>query len=471
MPVIGQLIAPKPTDTTPVVKKGPDGNTYNFPPGTNDAQIERYYRKKGLLPAASVEAQPAPFSIAGLKSKAMTLRDKAVNQLPTVGGILGGLAGGSAGLETGPGAVAAASAGAAAGGGLGEDLRQSLTEKLHPEDTPATAKEAIGGMAKEAFGQGLGEATGQALGRWFRPTLESTMSKIFYSADLAPRTELDFVMPEIQAAERSQPVKTVGDFVKVVGEAKTKIGNEVDTALRNEVNVGSNMVPLSSVQTDVTPIADEIQKVAVAHPSDALANPGKIKAVKDRIKTLYSTPKTYHWLNDRRIVLNDELNRFYSLKTPADKSLYLSQHPHFEIDKAEADAIRDVVYPQMDKAAGKPPGYFASLQRKRGTLKSIESQAQEQVDDLAARSRKARGAPMTDPIRAYGSSSGHGGFTTRLGALLGPTNPAKPANRQMARAFVHTPKSKVGEILGTRPGMEVMSLPVRELFAPAHPEE
>ncbi|HWF62949.1 MAG TPA: hypothetical protein VN666_21935 [Nitrospira sp.] len=421
-------------------------------------------------PEASVSASPAPFSPAGIKSSLMTLRDKAINQLPTIGGIAGGIVGGGAGLETGPGAVATAAAGAGAGGGLGETLRQSLTEHFHPEDKKMTPKEALTGIATQTVGQGASEATGQMLGRAFRPTLESAINKLWFAGDLGPKTDLAAVMPEISAIEKTQPAKTVGDFVNVVTEAKKKIAAEVDTALMNKVDVGGKMVPLSGVKTDVTPIADSIQKVAAAHPSDALANPAKIGAVKNRIAKLYATPKTYAWLNDRRTVLNRELNRFYSMKTPADQAQYLFQHPEFEIDKAEADAIRDVVYPQMDKAAGKPSGYFEQLQRKRGALMSIEDQTQEHVENLAAKSRKAKGAPMTDPVRGYMSSSGHAGFTTRLAGILRPADVAAKADKQVAKAFEHTPRSKVGKILGTRPGMEIMSLPLRELFNPDEPD-
>jgi hypothetical protein len=421
-------------------------------------------------PEVSVEAAPPAMSWRGIEDKALTLRDKAVNQLPTIGGILGGIAGGGAGLESGPGAVGTAALGAGAGGVLGEDARQVLTEHFHPEDKKMTLGAALKGLALEGAGQAVGEATGQTLGRWFRPNLESSISKLWFAADLGPKTDLDAVMPEIMAAEKTNPAKTVGDFVNVVDGAKKKIALEVDTALKNQVSVGGKMVPLGSAQADVTPIADDIWKVATAHPSDALANPAKAAAVKNRVAKLYSTPKSYAWLTDRRTQLNKELNRFYALKTPGDQAIYLSQHPDFEIDKAEADAIRDVVYPQMDKAAGKPAGYFANLQRKRGALMSIEDQTQEHVDALAAKSRKVKGAPMTDPLRAYGSSSGHGGFTTRVGALLGPPNPEKAANKQVARAFEHTPKTTVGKILGSRPGMEIMSLPLRELFTPSEPQ-
>jgi hypothetical protein len=423
-------------------------------------------------PEVSVGASPKTGSWPWVKSEAMTLRDKAIGLLPTVGGVLGGIAGGGAGLETGPGAVATAALGAGAGGVAGESARQALTEHFHPEDKKMTPSEAMKGIAKEGAGQAIGEATGQTMGRWFRPTLESSINKLWFAANLGPKTDLDAVMPEILATEKTASAKTVGDFVNVVEGAKKKIAAEVDTALMNKVQVKGVKAPVSvgSVSADVTPIADQIQNVALQHPSDALANPAKAAAVKNRIAKLYSTPKTYAWLNDRRTVLNRELNRFYAMKTPEAQAQYLFQHPEFEIDKAEADAIRDVVYPQMDKAAGKPAGYFEKLQRKRGALMSIEDQTREHVDSLAAKSKKAKGAPLTDPIRAYGSTSGHGGFTTRVGALLGAANPEKTANKQVARAFEHSPKAKVGKILGTRPGMEVMSLPIRELFAPDEPQ-
>jgi hypothetical protein len=421
-------------------------------------------------PEATVEAAPPALSWRGLKDKALTLRDKAINQLPTVGGILGGVLGGGAGLESGPGAVGTAALGAGAGGVLGEDARQTLTEHFHPEDKKMKPGEALKGLALEGAGQAAGEATGQMLGRWFRPSLESSINKLWFAADLGPKTDLDAVMPEIMAAEKANPAKTVGDFVDVVDTAKKKIALEVDTALKNQVSVGGKMVPLGGVEADVTPIGDGIWKAATQHPSDVLANPAKAAAAKNRVAKLYATPKTYAWLNDRRTVLNRELNRFYAMKTPEAQAQYLFQHPDFEIDKAEADAIRDVVYPQMDKAAGKPAGYFEGLQRKRGALMSIEDQTREHVDALAAKSRKVKGAPMVDPVRAYGSTSGHGGFTTRVGAILGPPNPERAANKQVARAFEHTPKTAVGKLLGTRPGMEIMSLPLRELFTPSEPQ-
>ena len=107
-------------------------------------------------------------------------------------------------------------------------------------------------------------------------------------------------------------------------------------------------------------------------------NPNKLKMFKDRALDYQKNRRSYSWLFDRRQVLNEELNRFYSLATPGEQATYLFQHPGFEADKAEADAIRDVIYPQMDRAAQKPAGYYANLATQvRLNLKSRERHKEE----------------------------------------------------------------------------------------------
>lgn len=418
-------------------------------------------------PAATVSAAPSPYSWQGIKDKAVTLRDQGIRQLPTIGGIIGGFAGGASGAETGPGIIATSAAGSAMGGGFGEMLRQRATEHFHPEDKKLKTLEGLKKAGVAGLEQGGSELVAGSLGRWFAPSLGSTINKLFYSADLGPKTALEEVMPEIFSQERLTPATTVQEFMDTVKTAKQKIGTEVDTALRTPVlaaGVKGRTAPLASTPADVTPVADQIKNLINAHPSELQMNPARTKAIQQRVSE-YATPKTYGWLNDRRIVLNDELNKFYALKTPSDQALYLSQHPYFEIDKAEADAIRDVVYPQMDRAAGKPAGYFEKLQQKRGILKSVENQTREQIDTLKNKSMKSKGAPLLDPSHGYLSTHGNVGMSLHPAKLL-KKDPLKAADKQVARAFVHTPRSKVGKILGTKPGQELMSLPLRELFTP-----
>ena len=421
-------------------------------------------------PVATVSAAPPKWSIPWLEGRAMTLRDQIVNQLPTVGGILGGIVGGGAGAETGPGAIATGAAGAAAGGGLGEDLRQSLMEHFHPEDKKMTPGQVLAGLASQAVGQGASEAAGRGVGKIFAPTLERTINKLYYANRLGPGEDLERVMPEILAEEKTAPAKTIGDFVESVNRAKTKIGNEVDLSLRTPVATKTGTQPLASLPASGQPIADEIRNLVNAHPSEIEMNPRKIAAIKERALSYERGDRTFAWLYDRRAVLNKELNKFYAITTPEGKAQFLHDHPDFEIDKAEADAIRSVVYPEMDRAAGKPPGYFENLQRKRGALMSVEEQSKKNLENLKPKTRQTKGAPLLEKANIGASASVTGRPHAWIGNLIGsvhPPNPLHTANRRVASAFGHTAASKVGSLLGSTPGVEVMSLPLRELI----PEE
>ena len=218
-------------------------------------------------------------------------------------------------------------------------------------------------------------------------------------------------------------------------------------------------------------MAENIEKLISSHPSNLKAEPAKINAIRKRMNLYVMTnqkgqitglrPWTYRELDDRRMVLNKELNNFYSLSTPAEQGQYLATHPEFEIDKAEADAIRNYVYPRMDKAAGKPAGYFDALQKKRGALMSVESQTNKHLEDLKSKMKIAKGAPVFDRLNAYGTSGGRVGISTKAASLLHAPNPLAKADKQVARAFLHTPGTKTGKLLGTAGGKEVLALPLR----------
>lgn len=414
-------------------------------------------------PTATVSASPPLFSLPGLKSAAMTARDKIINQLPTIGGTVGGLIGAAAGSESGPGAIATGAAGAGAGGGLGETLRQGLTEHFHPEDKKMNPAEALTGIGEQVAGQGASELVGGAVGKAVAPSLKGAINKLYFAGNLGPKEELEAVMPDIIAAEKAKPVKTIGEFIDAVGEMKNKVGNEVDISLKTPVTTPKGNVPLSSVESSGQPIADRIKKLITDHPSNEQMDAGKIRAIKNRALQ-YGKPHTYGWLNDRRIVLNSELKNFYALATPAEKAQYLATHPNFEVDKAEADAIRDIVYPEMDKAAGKPQGYFENLQRKRGALKSIESQAQKHVEELRTKTKKLKGAPISARPRVRLGESGKPTIYTYLSAFLPPADLEAKSSKQVAKAFGHTAPRRVAKFLSTQPGKEVNALPLRELF-------
>jgi hypothetical protein len=180
-------------------------------------------------------------------------------------------------------------------------------------------------------------------------------------------------------------------------------------------------------------------------------------------------------LDDRRQAINDELKRFYAITDPGQKSIYLSSHPDFAIDKAEADAIRDVIYPRMDKFAGKPAGYFESLQRKRGAFGSVSKQASGRKEKLELAMKKIKGGSKDESVQTYGTSGGNIKFATNIGRMIKKPNPLGKANKQVSQAFHHAPGTKIRAALSSIPGVEGMALPLRESTLPgpvlSYPDE
>ena len=196
---------------------------------------------------------------------------------------------------------------------------------------------------------------------------------------------------------------------------------------------------------------------------------------KDRALDYQKNRRSYSWLFDRRQVLNEELNRFYSLATPGEQATYLFQHPGFEADKAEADAIRDVIYPQMDRAAQKPAGYYANLQRKYGSISRVENATKKNLEKLAAKGKVQRGAPMSErtSLSTYASEGGKPGFSLhRLQGVFAQPNPAGNLDTAAKSAFGHSALTKTGSALSSNVGREVLALPLHYLAnpdAPVHP--
>lgn len=98
------------------------------------------------------------------QTQAPTLVDRAVNALPTVGGMVGGIAGGIGGTAFGLGVGGAPGAigGAALGGAAGEGFRQ-VANFMRGVPSPTTATDAAVQMGKAGLREGASEAAGQGL--------------------------------------------------------------------------------------------------------------------------------------------------------------------------------------------------------------------------------------------------------------------------------------------------------------------
>lgn len=461
---------------------------------------------------------PLPIgSIPWMKEKAYQTVTGVANAFPTIGGVVGGLVGGGVGEGINPvgGGVPGAIIGAGVGGSAGDAVRQGI---LHAEgydkyDDPKTktAGHRLLSAVEEGAGQAAGEASGHLLGKWMRPTLDRSLAKLYYAGGikygnpLGPG-DLETVMDDLIKTEKSTgKATTVGDFLGVINQAKKDIGNEVDLKMALPVKENGKLVMLGKAHADSTPIVNAINSLLTADPSivkeAAMNKAGKeaqyLETVKKEALKFQKQPWTYEELTSKRIRLNNELAPLYTLP-PGEQRVYLLDHPDLAIKKAQADAIRDIIYPKMDVLSGQPMGTTAELQGKRGALMSLENQVNDHLGGLKTKARQARGAPPMEKVNisSYGTTGGKPGLAVhRLTGLVHTPNPERAADTQVKKAFGHGLGPTSRKVLtspyisdkilsklpnkaasaltntfgGARAGDEILSVPLRLLVNPAPP--
>jgi hypothetical protein len=170
----------------------------------------------------------------------------------------------------------------------------------------------------------------------------------------------------------------------------------------------------------------------------------------------FQKPWTYEQLDAARMRARQRLNgyesgsiekRYHDIKT--DSSVI--------IDNAINEGIKDIVYPAMDKAAGKPQGYFGNLKERQSTLIQMESQLDKHARALATRTAKIQGGPRfgNENVSAYAHPTSMPGLSLHgLGQALHRPNPLAKANAAVARSFGGRPV----------PTAAIMSYPVRQLL-------
>lgn len=481
--------------------KMPTGEQDKLLNSMNEDEQAEFASRLGIYGSGTNHTLSAPLktgSIPWMKSKAYSLLTAGANQLPTVMGALGGMFGGGVGEGLNPagGGIPGAIIGSGIGGGVGEAARQGIyhTEGLdkYDEKSPKTWGERFKEMGKEGAGQAAGEASGQLLGKWMRPTLERSLAKLAYAGNInhgkpLGEGDLDKVINDLIATEKQHgKATTVGDFIGVINQTKKDIGQEVDIAMSQPIMQNGKKVMLGKAEADSTPIVNAVNSLLTADPSitkeAALNKAGKeasyLATIKKEALKFQQHPWSFEELTSKRIRLNQELAPLYEMSA-GDARVYLLEHPDLAIKKAQAEAIRDIIYPQMDRAAGYPLGTTARLQEKRGTLMSLENQVTEHLGKLKTKARQAKGAPSLEKVNisSYGTTGGKPGLAVhRLTGLVHTPNPERAADSQVKKAFGHGFGPNARRIVNTpfgseKLGNEFLSLPLREIVNPSQPKK
>ncbi len=432
--------------------QAPDGRTYRFPEGTTPDKADAYFKAKGIRGRAQETVVPPEESGSTAINRILAPSDMRGNDPNTLPGY----------AKT----WGEAAKGAAAGiKGL---LTPSLPAKVNWN--PVTqVKEDVSKVkdflstAKENPNYAAGEVAGPML-------LTHTLSKLMAPAGMAAKLtrgaggmseDIEPTIADLRAVTREvnpdtgKPFgtpSTVGDFVKQVSAAESKLNNEYANALGPHANE-----PGPTMVDGRFPVAEAIRKlkdkIGDTTPQDKAA-----RAYIDQMASHFQKPLSLGELNKQRIAANA---RLYSFENKSDVAQYAAAGANTgtAVDKAIANSVRDEVYPMMDFVTGKPPGYFRNLQSRVGHLFRLESDAKEYATKVHQKTMESRGSTPMERLRPGGAVSAGGGihgYISNIPQLFKAADPEGKANAAVRSAY--SLRQKV------QPPPEAMSLPLSSLL-------
>lgn len=240
--------------------------------------------------------------------------------------------------------------------------------------------------------------------------------------------------------------ETVRDFLATVNTTKSNLNQEFTNALGPHAN--QQIVPVDVSRRILDLITPNMQQTA-----EGRAEAQYIR----KAATEFQKPWTLAQLNSERMGRFADLGSYHN-KLPVGKYMAERGNVNVAIDKAVNDAIKDTIYPMMDRFTGKPAGFFADLQGRVSNLISLQNSLDKQVNELHDVAMRQKGAPLFSRgrIRANIGESGTPRFwmSNVLSALHAPNDEAT-ANKAIRSAFAS----------GASPESFIMALPVKVLLS------
>lgn len=439
----------------------PDGSIGEFPDSMNDSQIESVLQRQ----FPSVAPSPKKWSWEDIKNRAMTLRDTLVNNLPGAGGMAGGLIGGAAGAESGPGAVGTAVIGAGAGGALGEDARQYLNQHFHPEDRKMGPLESSLRIIAAGGGQAAQEATGRLAGKVIGRGMNAIGDRFVPEAAFAkyPILKDVFAVGETKSPKATQHLTAAasgkGPQAGVTLEAINNTLGELEGEIRNlpksqrtvegflnAVNLrkdamnaesGIAMMPIRGKEANTLGIANSIRGLGRSYMANTPEGRAQLAYLKKRATAFEKPGWTYGALDEMRTDLSSQLAK-HNAKGSVAKYTAEKGDLDLAIDNAILNGLRETVYPEMDRAAGKPSGYFEQLKGRQSSLITLQSILDKRVSDLKGSQAVSEVASRFSHENI--SVSAHPGSLPRAGLyglrnVVAPTREMNAASKHVAKAF------------------------------------
>jgi hypothetical protein len=259
------------------------------------------------------------------------------------------------------------------------------------------------------------------------PSDSSAVNRLTYATgDSAP--EIAHTLSDLRqtVAETGTNPKTVQGLLDTVNGTKTRMNNESAQA----------MLPIAGQKTVPTAVADQIRSLIT--PNMKLTAQGRREIAQIKAAAVeFEKPWSYRELDAERMSARQRLKTFND-KNPVQQYGAKGANRTTAIDDAINRSIKSTIYPAMDRAAGKPAGYFASLKGRQSSLIDLESKLHDRVQKLTTETAKSKGAPRfsRENISAHVSGAGKPGFSLYgLMNVLHKPNAMAAVNRGVAGAL------------------------------------
>jgi len=216
--------------------------------------------------------------------------------------------------------------------------------------------------------------------------------------------DINVAKADLESAAKTGKPKTAAELRDLTRTALDKNTSEFSQALQ----------PVANKKVVPTAIADAIRKKVT--PEMMMDPEGRrmAKELRSQAKT-YDKPWTLRDLYQRKQRYDAEGTGYFK-KSETGKTAVQKTNVDEMVENAVREGVKDLVYPELDKAANKPSGYFRDLQMRQSSLLKIKDAANTTVKELGKKEAMIKGAPLRQKIAQRVSGyvhpmSGRGGLS------------------------------------------------------------
>jgi hypothetical protein len=300
---------------------------------------------------------------------------------------------------------------------VGGNVVANMGQDAFEGNVPAMGGDIVGAVTNALLAKG---ASG--------PSAETSANRLAWATKGEQPHILNTMNDVKQAAQlRGKPLNTVGDYLQGIRDAKYDMNTQSGIAMQP---IGERTYIPFDVSENIKTLREPWMDV---HPDGAAVK----QKILDAALPFESKEWTYRQLDNYRTKLQQDLASYYK-KGGNERYNELKTDPQTAIDRRIVNAIQDLVYPQMDAAAGKPTGYFAAMKQRQSNLINLEQQVGDTLDKLSQKTAEIKGGPRfgTENASVYQSGFKEPGFSFhKVQNIIRKPNPLKSADTYVGKAF------------------------------------